>query len=336
MKQMIALMLCLALMLSATACGGGNNGGNDNNNTQSGVQNGAQDAVQEDEQSQQDSGDQEEQDGDAQDAPDTPDTPEDSGEPEEEAPDADDGEPETPAEDTAPEKDPVRASHSDVTLKAAGNSFTLKVEGMEGVYAATYTSADPAIATVDENGLVTAVAPGTTTVSVQVEGNGTTYDFSCIVRCNWKDAGAAEGEGAGSAESDDSASGSVDLTAFYNDMISQYEFQSLQAFTGEVLESYYPGMSAIATNQCLIMGTMMSMNNGEFCLVEVSDSKDVDTVKSIFQTRIDNMAGGGAWYPGPTEIWTNSSRVVSNGNYVMMVVNPSCDDIVDAFNALFA
>ena len=31
MKQMIALMLCLALMLSATACGGGNNGGNDNN-----------------------------------------------------------------------------------------------------------------------------------------------------------------------------------------------------------------------------------------------------------------------------------------------------------------
>ena len=335
MKQMIALMLCLALMLSATACGGGNNGGNDNN-TQSGVQNGAQDAGQEDEQSQQDSGDQEEQDGDAPDTPDTPDAPEDSGEPEEEAPDADGGETEAPAEDTAPEKDPVRASHSDVTLKAAGNSFTLKVEGMEGVYAATYTSADPAIATVDENGLVTAVAPGTTTVSVQVEGNGTTYDFSCIVRCNWKDAGAAEGEGAGSAESDDSASGSVDLTAFYNDMISQYEFQSLPAFTGEVLASYYPGMSAIATNQCLIMGTMMSMNNGEFCLVEVSDSKDVDTVKSIFQTRIDNMAGGGAWYPGPTEIWTNSSRVVSNGNYVMMVVNPSCDDIVDAFNALFA
>ena len=330
MKQFIALLLCLTLMLSVTACGGGNEDGNDSQNhdsPQSGIQDGAEDqsGIQEDGQ-----GDaQEEQDGGTQDAP------EDSGEPEE-VPDADTDEPETPAEDTAPEKDPVRASHSDVTLKAAGNSFALKVEGMEGVYAATYTSADPAIATVDENGLVTAVAPGTTTVSVQVEGNGTTYDFSCIVRCNWKDAGAAEGEGAGSAESDDSASGSVDLTAFYNDMISQYEFQSLQAFTGEVLESYYPGMSAIATEQCLIMGTMMSMNNGEFCLVEVSDSKDVDTVKSIFQTRINNMAGGGAWYPGPTEIWTNNSRVVSNGNYVMMVVNPSCDDIVDAFNALFA
>ena len=205
---------------------------------------------------------------------------------------------------------------------------------MEGVYALTYTSADPSIATVNEKGLVSAVAPGTTTVSVHVEGDGGPYDFSCIVRCNWKAENTGSDEnGAGD---DSAAAGSVDLTAFYNDMTSQYEFQTLQAFTGDVLESYYPGMGAVSTKQCLIMGTMMTMNNGEFCLVEVSDSKDVETVKSIFQSRIDYMAGGGAWYPGPTDTWTNNSRVVSNGNYVMMVVHESCDDIVEAFNALFA
>ena len=327
MKKLMVLLLALAMLFTVSACkGSGNNGGNENDVSQNEVQQPEDSETNdtEDEAVKPEVPDEEDQDT--------------ADKEENETDDAKDEETTDGADENDAEEDKkeVRASHSDVTLKAAGNSFTLKVEGMEGVYAATYTSADPAIATVDENGLVTAVAPGTTTVSVQVEGNGTTYDFSCIVRCNWKDAGAAEGEGAGSAESDDSASGSVDLTAFYNDMISQYEFQSLQAFTGEVLESYYPGMSAIATEQCLVMGTMMSMNNGEFCLVEVSDSKDVDTVKSIFQTRIDNMAGGGAWYPGPTEIWTNSSRVVSNGNYVMMVVNPSCDDIVDAFNALFA
>ena len=38
---------------------------------------------------------------------------------------------------------------------------------------------------------------------------------------------------------------------------------------------------------------------------------------------------------GHTEQWTNNSRVVSNGNYVMMVVHENCDDIVAAFNALF-
>ena len=70
-------------------------------------------------------------------------------------------------------------------------------------------------------------------------------------------------------------------------------------------------------------------------LVQVSDSKDVDTVKGILQARIDQMVNGGAWYPGPTEQWTNNSRVVSNGNYVMMVVHEDCDDIVSAFNALF-
>lgn len=192
----------------------------------------------------------------------------------------------------------------------------------------------PSIATVNEKGLVSAVAPGTTTVSVHVEGDGGPYDFSCIVRCNWKTENTGSGEnGAGD---DSAAAGSVDLTAFYNDMTSQYEFQTLQAFTGDVLESYYPGMGAVSTKQCLIMGTMMTMNNGEFCLVEVSDSKDVETVKSIFQSRIDYMAVRGAWYPGPTDTWTNNSRVVSNGNYVMMVVHESCDDIVEAFNGLFA
>ena len=115
-------------------------------------------------------------------------------------------------------------------------------------------------------------------------------------------------------------------------MTSTYEFQTLQAFSGEILDSYYPGMSEVDTKQCLIMGTMMSMNNGEFCLVEVSNSSDVETVKAILQSRVDYMAESGAWYPGPTELWTNSSRVVSNGNYVMMVVHENCDDIVDAFN----
>jgi len=44
---------------------------------------------------------------------------------------------------------------------------------------------------------------------------------------------------------------------------------------------------------------------------------------------------GGAWYPGPTEMWENSSRIVSNGDYVMLIAHEKCDDIVNEFNALF-
>ena len=63
----------------------------------------------------------------------------------------------------------------------------------------------------------------------------------------------------------------------------------------------------------------------------------MDKVKAIFQARIDYMVGdgngpGGAWYPEPTQIWEENSRVVSNGNYVMMVVNANADNIVSSFN----
>ena len=132
----------------------------------------------------------------------------------------------------------------------------------------------------------------------------------------------------------------VDLAAFYADVTSQYEFGFLELASQELIDGYYSGLTGIDTQQCLVYICMMSMNNGEFGLVQVKDSADVDAVKAIFQARIDYMAGdgngpGGAWYPGPIEQWTNNSRMVSNGNYVMMVVHENCDDIVSAFNALF-
>ena len=134
--------------------------------------------------------------------------------------------------------------------------------------------------------------------------------------------------------------GKVDLAAFYSSVTSQYEFGFLELASADLMDGFYPGLSAIAAEQRLVYITQMSMNNGEFGLVQVKNSADVAAVKAIFQARIDYMVGdgngpGGAWYPGPTEQWQNNSRIVSNGNYVMMVVHESCDDIVNEFNALF-
>ena len=331
MKKLMVLLLALAMLFTVSACkGSGNNSGNsenDQNEINQPADNGTNDAQDDAEKPEVPDNEDETQGEDAEDNSENDGTEGDKTDADSDKTDAD-----SDTDKTEEDKENVRASHTDVTFKAAGNSFTLKVKGMDGEYGVTYSSADPAIATVNEKGVVTAVAPGTTTVSMHVEGESGSYDFNCIIRCNWK---AENNSGSGSNEDTGSAA-SVDLSAFYSDMTSQYEFQTLQAFTGDVLESYYAGMGDISTKQCLIMGTMMTMNNGEFCLVEVSDSKDVETVKSIFQSRIDYMVNGGAWYPGPTDMWTNNSRVVSNGNYVMMVVHESCYDIVEAFNALFA
>ena len=209
----------------------------------------------------------------------------------------------------------------------------------------TWASSDESVATVADDGTVTAVAAGTATISVSVATDpGMTA--TCIVRCKLSQEGDSssqtpDGSGDSSTQEPPAQSG-VDLSAFAEEVLSSYYGESsfLQLANNEMLDGYYAGLTGVDTDQCSVYITMMSMNNGEFGLVQVKNSADVDTVKAIFQARIDYMAGdgngpGGAWYPGPTEQWTNNSRVVSNGNYVMMVVNENCDAIVDAFNALF-
>ncbi|SCI16088.1 Bacterial Ig-like domain (group 2) [uncultured Flavonifractor sp.] len=232
-------------------------------------------------------------------------------------------------------------NRSDFTLFKAGATFQMKAKADPAGGALTWKSSDESVATVSDKGLVTAVAVGNATITVTDSETGLTA--SCIVRCNWEEQKPEEG---GPADGSDSSSGSssgdtstpagnVDLSAFASDIMGQYEFGMLQLLDADLMEQLYPGMGAVSAEQKLIYGTLMTMNNGEFGLVQVKDSKDVDTVKSIFQTRIDGMINGGAWYPEPTRIWTENSRVVSNGNYVMMVVHENCDAIVDAFNALF-
>lgn len=141
-------------------------------------------------------------------------------------------------------------------------------------------------------------------------------------------------------DSDAASSANVDLSAFYNAINAKYTFPSPMLADDGILDMFYAGMTGIRTEQRLISVCAISMNNGEFGLVQVTDGADVEAVKNIFRARINYMVGdgngpGGAQYPAAMDQWENNSRVVSNGNYVMMVVHGSCDDIVKEFNALF-
>ena len=134
----------------------------------------------------------------------------------------------------------------------------------------------------------------------------------------------------------------VDLAAFAASVTADQEtWPGMMAMEGEALEAFYPGLSAIATKQCVVQMAMISASGDEIALVEVENSADVETVKAIFQARIDYQVGdgetpGGAWYPAPTEMWKSESRIVSNGNFVMLVAHSGADSVVEQFNALFA
>lgn len=238
-------------------------------------------------------------------------------------------------------KKSLSLNSSDFSLFKAGAAYQLKAESKpeKGTY--TWTSDNEAVATVSNKGLVTAVAPGTATVTVTDSKTG--LSASCIVRCKFEadkpasgggssSSGGSSASGSGSASTPDS---SVDLSAFYSTVTTNHQFGMLSLADATMIKDVYPGLSDIKTNQCLPYINMMTMNSGEIALVEVADSNDVDTVKGIFQDRIDAQVAGGAWYPSAIEAWQNNSRVVSNGSYVMMVVHEDCDAIVNEFNALF-
>ena len=135
---------------------------------------------------------------------------------------------------------------------------------------------------------------------------------------------------------------SVDLAAFFETFASGENRPAMMQADGEVLDAFYPGLSAIKTKQCGVYTAMISAAVGELALVEVENSADVQAVKDIFQARINYQVGddenpGGAWYPQTIEGWKNGSRIVSNGNYVMLIaLSEGADDVVNSFNALFA
>ena len=218
-----------------------------------------------------------------------------------------------------------RLNRTDFTLKNAGDSFRLQIQNLpEGAEMGTWSISDEKVATIAEDGTVTAVGGGRATASIEVELGGETLTLTCIVRCSAPAAQQPEDGAEGSTE-EPSEGGESDalptLSDFYNTLSETYQIGGLATYDGELLDNYYPGLSAVSTQQCLVQETMMTMANAAVSLIEVENSSDVQTVKDILAARAKAQADGGAWYPASCETWANAV-IVSTGNYVGMFVYP--------------
>lgn len=147
----------------------------------------------------------------------------------------------------------------------------------------------------------------------------------------------------GGEESGESSApaGRPDLRGFYEDiMFDDPDFAATAELYNEYLDVLYPGLTAISTQQLVVFQPIMSAVVCEIALVEVTDRADVPAVLDILQARVDYMVGdeenpGAAWYPASIESWQNSSRIVSNGSYIMLIAYDKCDDVVAKFDTLF-
>ena len=135
----------------------------------------------------------------------------------------------------------------------------------------------------------------------------------------------------------------VDLAAFAQSVQESHEFPSMDRVDpadpelgAVMLGNYYPGLTDLELKQAEIYLAIISFSGGELALVQAKNADDAAKVKAIFQARIDAKSTDGIGnYPEELETWQRSSRLVENGNYLMLVCNEDCDAIVSEFNALF-
>ena len=242
---------------------------------------------------------------------------------------------------------------TDFTLFKAGDSYQLqaiqtKANGKELVW----SSNNEKIATVSEDGTVTAVAPGNAVITV----NAGDLTAACTVRCKFeadapvsgteqkpaqKPEQAPEQKPVQKPEESKPATPSVDLSAFYNKImnsISEENRPFMVEYDSEMANAWYPGLGDVELKQRVMHQAGMTAVPVELVFVECANSADVTAVKNIFQTRVDNMVNDHFNYPFVVETWTNEAKVLAKGNYVALIVMPADSGMMDAaaaFNALF-
>ena len=123
----------------------------------------------------------------------------------------------------------------------------------------------------------------------------------------------------------------VSLSSFYAGLAEEYGWTEDAASSGEedilmmdvegdLLESYYPGLADVATEQLIAKAPMMSAVVNEIVLAQCATEEDAAAAASILQDRVDAQAEGGAWYPESMETWSDA-QVVQHGTYVAMTVS---------------
>ena len=128
----------------------------------------------------------------------------------------------------------------------------------------------------------------------------------------------------------------VDLTDFSNTVLGgDYGFPGMMELNADWITDMFPGLTAIPVVQRIVSVPMMSGQAAALVLVQVTDSDHVSAVKAILQDHVDIQIARNSNYIAVVESYQKNSRIVSSGNYVMLIVHSECDAIVADFNALF-
>ena len=134
----------------------------------------------------------------------------------------------------------------------------------------------------------------------------------------------------------------ADLAAFAQTVRENHKFPVLDKADPEdelgavMLDNAYPGLKDMELEQLEVYLALISFSGVELALAQAKNAGDAARVKDIFDERVASKTTEGPNnYPEEVELWLRSARVVSSGNYVMLVNHEDSDAIVSEFNGLF-
>lgn len=109
------------------------------------------------------------------------------------------------------------------------------------------------------------------------------------------------------------------------------ELPAQMAMEGEMFNDTY-GIDTNLLADYTVMMPMMSAHSNEIAVLKVKNQKDVAVVKEALTKRA-NAAEENTLYPEQKEL-IQAHQIVSEGNYILYVVDGNADQIVEGFHTM--
>lgn len=132
----------------------------------------------------------------------------------------------------------------------------------------------------------------------------------------------------------------VDLRAAYDEAIAIVDQELgdeapvlLEETNMEYIGALYPGLESIELKQSVFF-LSPTATSCEVVMVEAANESDVETIRTIFQSRVDTVSND-TTYPEEAGMWKNCATISVSGSYVVLEVLPEGCTVPDAFLAKF-
>lgn len=118
-----------------------------------------------------------------------------------------------------------------------------------------------------------------------------------------------------------------------NELMAMPETFPMLGFMGEEILTDMFGIDFSLLEEYSLNDPMMNVHAHILYIAKVKDAADVETVKASFQTRLEAMQSSFEMYLPDQYDLAMEGKIVDNGRYVMLVIAPDTDAVIEKFNA---